>query len=58
MKYFNWAQIILGIWLVISPWILGFGEINTALWNNVVIGILILISGLWCVFGCKTPPQK
>lgn len=58
MKYFNWAQIILGIWLVVSPWILGFSDINTALWDSVIIGILILISGLWCVFGYKIPPQQ
>jgi len=55
MKYFSWAQLILGLWVLASPWILGFSEITTALWSNVIIGALIMIFALWELFGVKHP---
>lgn len=53
MKNLNWAQLVFGIWIIISPWILGFSEIDTALWNNMIIGISISISALWQLFDAK-----
>jgi SPW repeat len=37
---------ILGIWLVITPWVYGYVATarNTA-WNSIVVGVLILIFG-------------
>lgn len=62
MKNLNWVQLVLGLWVLVSPWILGFAEITTALWSNVIIGILVVISALWQLFGTKlqTPsvPQQ
>jgi hypothetical protein len=62
MKNLNWAQLIFGIWIMASPWILGFSDITTALWSNAIFGILIVISALWQLFGSKpqTPsmPQQ
>ena len=37
----------LGIWLVVSPWVLGFRGDLVLTWNAVVVGILaIVVSGL------------
>lgn len=54
MKYLNWVQLILGICVFVSPWILGFSDITTALWSNIIIGVLIVIFSLWEIFGTKT----
>ena len=54
MKNLNWVQLVLGLWVLVSPWILGFSEISTALWSNVIIGVLIVISALWQLFGVKS----
>lgn len=54
MKNLNWAQLVFGIWILSSPWILGFAEITTALWSNMIIGILITIFALWQLFGAKS----
>jgi hypothetical protein len=35
----SWLNIILAIWLVISPFVLFLG--NIAMWNNVILGIII-----------------
>ncbi len=38
----SWANFIFGIWLIISPFILGF--VGSGLrWNNIVTGIIVLI---------------
>jgi len=35
--------LILGIWSIISPWVLGFFQYNIALWNAIVLGIILII---------------
>ena len=41
---------ILGIWILISPFVLGFAGLHGAVWNNVIVGIIITIvagTGAW-----------
>lgn len=42
-----WVLPVLGIWTIVSPWVVS-GEVNTVavVWNNVVIGAVILALGL------------
>jgi len=47
----NWSVLILGIWLVISPWILGFYAINLALISDTIVGVLLVTIVLWQIFG-------
>lgn len=51
MKSLNWIQLILGVWVLISPWVLGFAELTPALWSNVVAGAVVAIVALWALFG-------
>lgn len=40
----SWINVILGIWLIIAPWVLGFaGSSPDAVWNSVIFGIAVLI---------------
>jgi len=46
----NWIYIVLmiaGLWLVISPWILGFSDFNLPRWNSVIFGVLVIILSFW-----------
>jgi hypothetical protein len=36
----SWINALLGIWLIISPFVLGFTS-GAGLWNNVILGIII-----------------
>jgi hypothetical protein len=36
----SWVNILLGIWMVVSPFVLGFDS-SKAIWNNVVTGALV-----------------
>jgi ABC-type Fe3+-siderophore transport system permease subunit len=39
----EWVNLILGLWLLVSPWILGFYTRTLATGNMVVIGLIIAI---------------
>lgn len=54
MKGLSWAQLILGIWVLVSPWVIGFADISAALWSNVIVGALVVIFALWQLFGGKS----
>jgi hypothetical protein len=41
----SWANVILGIWLLISPFVLGFAA-PRLLWNDVILGIIIALVGI------------
>jgi hypothetical protein len=51
MKWISKVQIIIGLWILTSPWILGFSSFSLALWSNVIGGAVVAILGLWGMFG-------
>ncbi|MEU0387814.1 SPW repeat protein [Streptomyces chartreusis] len=44
----SWAMCALGVWMIISPWVVGDSPDAGVVWNNVVIGALAVILGLAC----------
>jgi hypothetical protein len=40
-------EFLLGIWVVVAPWVLGFVASVAALWVHVVLGILIIVASAW-----------
>ena len=50
----NWTgriELILGIWIFVSPWVLGFASLSPVLWNNIIVGAVMILLGLWEIFG-------
>lgn len=51
---------LLGLWLIVAPWVYGIetpqGEIVTELgfWNDVVVGLLVLVLGVYSVYETRT----
>ncbi len=43
----EWTECILGLWMVISPWIVRYSTVHSARTDAVVIGIVALILGFW-----------
>jgi len=39
----KWIVFAIGIWIMISPWLLGFSEIELAKWSNVLLGLALAI---------------
>lgn len=41
------ACAVLGAWLIVAPLALGNGTITANVWNDVVVGIVVLVLGAW-----------
>jgi hypothetical protein len=41
----------LGVWTLVSPWVLGFSDISIMRWSNVVVGVALIITSAWALFG-------
>jgi len=48
-RWEEWINLVLGVWLIISPWVLGFNTVGQATRNMVLMGILMIILPLWVV---------
>ena len=53
----NWTGLIIGLWIILSPWILGFSNIAIMKWSNVLCGLAITLINAWTLFGKEPAPQ-
>ncbi len=51
MKLFSRIQLIIGIWILLSPWVLGYAGFAPVLWSNIIGGIITALLGMWGLFG-------
>ena len=47
MRWYQWTLIVIGVWLLAAPWLLGFSELNLAAWNSISAGSLVIVFTLW-----------
>jgi hypothetical protein len=45
----EWTEIGLGLWVVVSPWIVGYSGIGAARADAILSGLVILTLALWAV---------
>jgi hypothetical protein len=43
----EWANVILAIWLVISPWVLGYSWQGAVFYNQLGVGVLVGALAFW-----------
>jgi hypothetical protein len=56
----EWLNLIAGLWLVVSPWLLGFEDSNAAM-VDVVIGIVVVVLAtfeIWLATGAPPPKRE
>jgi hypothetical protein len=42
----SWANIVLGGWVALSPWV--FGNMSgPAFWNNLIVGLCVVVLAIW-----------
>lgn len=51
----EWANLVLGLWLVASPWALGFAANVNAMWTSVILGLLVAAVSIWAVWDLHHP---
>jgi len=49
VRWEEWINAGIGLWLLASPWLLGFADADQtgALWNHVASGVVIGVLALW-----------
>ncbi|GMQ95076.1 MAG: hypothetical protein BMS9Abin13_186 [Patescibacteria group bacterium] len=52
-KTCGWVCVIAGIWLIMAPFVLGYSVNVAALWNDVLVGLVILSVGAYMCFPKK-----
>jgi hypothetical protein len=43
MKSVSWAVAVLGVWSIIAPFALGYTAILVAVWNDVIVGLIVAV---------------
>ncbi|HZP87920.1 MAG TPA: SPW repeat protein [Burkholderiales bacterium] len=58
-KWEEWVNLVLGIWLIIAPFVLRFYHAETgAAWNQIILGILIAADALWVLAQYGSPQVR
>ncbi len=47
----SWINLILGIWVIISPWVIGYSANSSAMWDHIIVGIIIGILAIVSAVG-------
>lgn len=43
----TWANLVLGLWTIASPWIYMYQSRESSMWDNVATGVAIVLVALW-----------
>jgi hypothetical protein len=54
----EWVNIILGGWLLVSPWLVGFSSSALFTWNAVIAGAIVVAFAAWVIATAKTGEQR
>jgi len=49
----NWVELVLGFWILVSPWLLGFSSISVMKWSNLIVGSVLVLMNVWIIFSEK-----
>lgn len=53
----EWTNALLGLWLLASPWLLGFSSSTALMWNAAIIGALVWVFAEWAFYEAQAPKQ-
>ncbi len=49
-KTYFWAVVVnllVGVWVAVSPWVLRIAEQRVVIWNELIVGIAVVVLALW-----------
>lgn len=49
----EWINTGFGVWLIVSPWALGFASETAVAMNTVIVGIVVAMMATWAMFSDK-----
>ncbi|MGC9968365.1 MAG: SPW repeat protein [Minisyncoccia bacterium] len=54
----HWVYGIVGFWILLSPWLLGYANLSIAKWSSILCGLILVLMGVWSLFGEKQNKNK
>lgn len=53
----EWINAVVGVWLILSPFALNYSAVVAALWNNIIVGVVVIVLAAWAAttFGRPAP---
>lgn len=52
-SYLSWINAVLGIWMILSPFILGISAVPGVMVNFIIVGIAFLVFGVWAALSTQ-----
>lgn len=49
----SWTNFVLGLWLLVAPFVAGYGDVGAAVGNDITLGIVIVIFAAWSAVASK-----
>jgi len=49
--WLSWVNLVLGAWVFVSAWVLSFASDTTALWNSLIVGVIVFVLAGWSALG-------
>jgi len=49
-KTYFWAVVVnllVGVWVAVSPWVLRLADQRVVMWNELIVGIAVVVLALW-----------
>jgi uncharacterized membrane protein HdeD (DUF308 family) len=53
----EWVALVVGVLMVIAPWVLGFSAVQSAAVVCVVLGIIVALSSIWELWAVRHQPH-
>jgi hypothetical protein len=53
----SWLNLLLGIWLIVSPFALTYSTYPRPTWNGVIVGFIVAILAIWSAAATPAVPR-
>jgi hypothetical protein len=57
MQWLLWLVTLLGLWLIIAPFTLGYTATGAAMWNEIIVGIVVALCAGWAAWTSRSVGQ-
>jgi hydrogenase/urease accessory protein HupE len=53
----EWINAVVGVWLILSPFALNYSTVVAAMWNSIIVGVVVIVLAAWAAttFGRPAP---
>lgn len=57
-RWEEWVNLAAGAWLIVAPFVLGFTTQEGAMWNHIIMGVMIGGDALWAMSRPRPAAQR